>query len=83
MQQRENSTSGFHLVDYFYGAYEHLAAQWSGHSRATVHDEPYWIPAREAGLAAAGNRRRAPDDCSQRWEQNKQLRERWVGWPRL
>jgi hypothetical protein len=32
---------------------------------------------------AAAVRVLAPDDCTQLWEQNKQLGERWVGWPSL
>lgn len=49
---RQNSTSGFHLLHYFNGAYENLAAsQWSGHGgRAAVHDVPYWIPEMGGGL---------------------------------
>lgn len=43
----ENNTSGFHLVDYFNGAYEHLAAS---------HDVSYWIPVTEAGRGSSWQR---------------------------
>lgn len=72
----------------FSGAHKNLAASSvapdrSGNACAAVHDVPYWIPVIEAGWAAAGNKRRRPDDCSQYWQQNRQLLEQWVGWPHL